>query len=360
MKKRMAPGDSFLRFSERYSVKIEASIRRFFKGKIATADFPLIGEMYSLLLEYCGRNGKRVRPLVFIAACLGFGGSLRTETLVRIASALELMHSFLLIQDDIIDRSDLRRGGKALHLICDDLYGKNSHNDSIGGDIALILGDVLFTNSLEILSNSGIDSRVLARFMNVFARTFEITAWGQVFDIMNSNSKTVFRPREMAMQIGMLKTAYYTIYYPMLMGYILAGGNSRNEEKQIRDFALPLGLAFQIRDDMLGVFGNEQSTGKPSDSDILEGKMTLLVSGAIEMLDGKERERFISLFTSKKKTRRDIDSIRNMIDRSGSRLMAEKMHGEQIQLSLKKLSRISINDEYRCVIDGLIGLIARI
>jgi geranylgeranyl diphosphate synthase type I len=358
MEKRPSPEDRFRRFSRSYAGKIDAAIRGFFDGKIRRAEYPFIGEMYGLLREYCGRDGKRVRPLVMIASCAGYGGRIPPGRLARIASVLELMHSFLLVQDDIIDRSDLRRGGKSLHRVCRDRYGKSSHNEMIGNDIALILGDVLIANALEVLGNAGVDSRRTGAFLEEFARSLELTAWGQILDIMNSRSKKQPSPRETALRIGMMKTAHYTVHYPMLLGCILAGADSRGERKRIRDFALPLGVAFQVRDDILGVFGREERTGKPSDSDILEGKMTLLVSGAMELLRGSEKRRFMALFSGTNKSARDVEEIRGMIAGSGSLAMAKQLHGERVRRSSRALERLSINEPMRGVLEGLVSIVA--
>ncbi len=360
MGKRPSPDDPFRRFSRAHAGKIDAAIRGFFDGKITRAEFPFIGEMYGLLREYCGRDGKRVRPLVMIASCVGYGGNIPAGRLARIASVLELMHSFLLVQDDIIDRSDLRRGGKSLHRVCRDRYAKASHNDLIGNDIALILGDVLIANAMEILGDAGIESRRAGAFLKEFARSLEITAWGQILDIMNSGSKKPKSPRETALRIGLMKTAHYTVHYPMLLGCILAGADTRGERKRIRDFALPLGVAFQVRDDILGVFGMEEHTGKPSDSDIREGKMTLLVSGAIELLRGRERERFITIFSGTTKSARDIEEIRGMIAGSGSLAMAKRMHGERIRSSSRALERLSITGPMRRVLEGLVAVVSKL
>jgi geranylgeranyl diphosphate synthase type I len=360
MKRSPSPSSSFLAFSKKYIPRIDASMRGFFKEKILDAKLPIIREMYALMSEYCLREGKRVRPLVMLLACFGYGKEKNADDVMPIAAVLEMMHSFLLIQDDIIDRSDLRRGGPSLHLLCGRRYGGGSHNRNIGSDVALILADVLFAGALKMVGESNVPYRARERFMKIFSDTYEITAWGQILDILNSRSKKIASPGETALQIATMKTAYYTVYYPMLMGYALAGKNSGRERRLIGDFSLPLGLAFQIRDDILGVFGKEKATGKPSDSDIHEGKVTLLVDGVLERLDRRERGRFISLFTKSKKGKREIEKIRSIIEESGSLAAAKLRHRELVDISRRRLSRLSIGDQYRSVLGGLVELIAEI
>lgn len=358
MKQSLTPISRFRDFSKQYIPLIDESMEGFFKSKMRDAEIPEIRAMYALLSEYCLREGKRVRPLVLLASCFGYGSAWNRNDIVRSASVLEMMHSFLLIQDDIIDRSPLRRGGKSLHLACGECYGGRSHNESIGGDIALILGDVLFANALEIMADTGVSPRLKNRFMKLVASALEITAWGQTLDILHSASRAIDSPRETATRIAMMKTAYYTIYYPMLMGYALAGKDSPKEKERIRAFALPLGQAFQIRDDILGVFGKEDATGKSADSDIMEGKITLLVSNAIESLRGKDLDLFVSLFTKKHKQKRDVAAIRKLIQRSGSLDSAKERHWEFVEQSRWRLADLAVSAEYHDILHGLVDLVA--
>jgi len=358
MKKPSSPSSSFQDFSKQYVPLIDAMMKEFFTIKMNGADIPEIRDMYGLLSEYCMRDGKRVRPLVLLASCFGYGSVWNRDDLVRMAAVLEMTHSFLLIQDDIIDRSPLRRGGKSLHLLCGERYGMRSHDEAIGSHIALILGDVLFANALEIVGAAGISPRLKDRFMKNLSATLEVTAWGQSMDILHSASRTYTSTRETATQIAMMKTAYYTVCYPMLMGYALTGRDSPREKERIRAFALPLGQAFQIRDDILGVFGKENDTGKPSDTDIVEGKITILISNAAESLRGKERDLFLALFTKKRKQKRDVSMIRKMIERSGSLDSARERHWEFVEQSRWRLADLSVSAEYHEVLHGLVDMIA--
>jgi geranylgeranyl diphosphate synthase, type I len=360
MSKSASPADRFSTFGAEYIPRIDEFLKDFFNGKMAGAELPEIREMYSFLAEYCSREGKRVRPLVMLISFFGYGGGRDSEDIIRIAAVLEMMHSFLLIQDDIIDRSELRRGNKALHVLCGERYGRDSHNPGIGGHLALILADVLFSGAIGIIARSGISPAAKDRFMKIFADTYEITSWGQILDILNSGSRKIASPGDTALRIATMKTAYYTVFYPMLMGHALAGRDSNVEQELIGEFSLPLGLAFQIRDDILGTFGNEETTGKPSDLDIAEGKITLLVDGAIERLDGREREKFIALFTRKNKEKKDIAKIRTIIDESGSLEAARRRHRELVDQSRKGLARLNIENDCRLLLDGLVGLIEKI
>ena len=355
-----SPRDRFKAFSKEYVPLIDLSMHGFLEVKKKDSQLPVITDMYGLLDEYCCREGKRIRPLIMLISCFGYQRGRKLEDVLKIASVIEMMHSFLLIQDDIIDRSDLRRGGKSLHLVCAGLYGENSHNRNIGNDLALVLADILFAAAVEIIAASSVPPRVKDRFLGIFASTYEVTAWGQVLDILNSRAKNIENPADAAITVATMKTAYYTVYYPMLMGYVLAGRNADQEKELIRDFSLPLGLAFQIRDDIIGVFGSKKDTGKPSNSDIMEGKMTILVNSAIEKLNPRERKKFLALFTKNKKAVHEVETIRHMIDASGAREAVVERHWELVEQSRHLLSRLNLSEEYRETMTGLVELVAKI
>ncbi len=351
----------FKDFSEKYVPLIDRFIKDFFDKKIKHSSLPFMKEMYAMLREYCTRDGKRVRPIVLANAYSGYRkGRDDFSEVIKLAAVIEIMHSFLLIQDDIIDKSALRRGGKAMHLLTGEKYGPRSHNSNIGSDLALIMADVLFANSIEIISNAGIRPVIKNEFLKVFSSTYEMTAWGQILDILHSLPRNFGFRKNVAMDISSLKTAHYTIYYPMLMGYILAGGSDKKESGRIGEFALPLGLAFQVRDDILGVFGRERDTGKPEDSDIIEGKITLLVHFTVNSIKGAEREKFLSLFTMVKKRKREIAFIRGMIDKSGALEKSMELHGRLVETSAARLTSLKMRSVNRDILTGIIDAIRKV
>ena len=351
----------FKDFSEKYIPEVDSFIKSFIETKKNKAEYSFISEMYDDLAEYSVRDGKRIRPLLLILSYLGYKKFFnKVDEVVSLGAIVELMHSFLLIQDDIIDRSDTRRGGKALHIISQEKYNSYSHIDTVGRDVALILADILFANSLEVISDADFSKKVKDRFLKIFSETYEMTAWGQILDILHSMPKNIDVEENIPMKVSKMKTAYYTIYYPVVMGYLLTGRNSESELTVIKDFAIPLGLAFQIRDDILGVFGNEKRIGKSADSDILEGKMTLLIQSTVELLKGVEKDHFIEIFTKHKKNTDEVKIIREMIQASGALEQTKNKHKELIEESKKNIDELSIKKESRDILFGVIELIEKI
>jgi geranylgeranyl diphosphate synthase type I len=352
---------AFNRFSEAFTTEIDKFLDGYFTQKIQESEFQFMAESYHDLHEYCLREGKRVRPLIVLLSYLGYRGRKnKINEIIKIASALELMHSFMLIQDDIIDNSTMRRGGKALHVVSNERYRDETKNKGIGKDIATILGDVLFSNAIEIIGNARIAPGIKSDFLGLFAKTYELTAWGQILDSLHSLPIKIDANDDVPTQIGTLKTAYYTICNPMLMGLQLAGRYSVKEADAIARFAIPLGLAFQIRDDILGVFGNRDEIGKSSESDILEGKMTILVLNTIKTLGKTELKKFMNIFTREKKTKSEIHYIKKRMQSSGALDRAMNKLSELADEVEQKLPLLGIRKEQRIVLTGIIHKITGI
>jgi geranylgeranyl diphosphate synthase type I len=352
---------AFDRFNETFITEIDEFLDEYFTQKMTESGLQFIEESYRDLREYCLRGGKRVRPLILLLAYLGYKGKRnKIDEIIKIAAALELMHSFLLIQDDIIDKSNTRRGGKALHVVSGERHRDRTHNKGIGNDIAIILADVLFSNAIEIIGIARINPRVKSDFLLLFAKTYELTAWGQILDSLHSLPIKIDVNDDMPSQISILKTAYYTICNPMLMGLQLTGRYSKKEADAIERFAIPLGLAFQIRDDILGVFGKKIEIGKSSESDILEGKMTILVLNTIKALGKGEVKRFMHIFTKERKTKSEIGYIKTRMKSSGALDSAMNRLSELADEVKKKLPTLGIKKEQRVILAGIIRRITDI
>ncbi len=348
---------SFNTFSAKFTPGIDRFLESFFRAKVRHSPYEFISNGYEHLGEYCLRTGKRVRPLLLILAHQGYGGSIPAGEIIKLASAIEIMHCFLLIQDDIIDRSDLRRGRKTLHMITGERFSSKTTNSRIGSDVAIVLADVLFANALEIISSARIDSTLKSRFIALFSETYEYTAWGQMLDSIHSMPRSA--PDSTAPDmIGTFKTAYYTIYYPLAMGLLLSGNYTSREAAKLKSFALPLGLSFQIRDDLLGVFGDEYETGKSSLTDLAEGKLTHLITDTIDRLTGKDRTLFLEVFGKERKTVRDLYYLKKAISESGCR---EESHGRialMTDRSMRALKKLSIADPEKAVLEDFMNGLA--
>lgn len=348
-------------FTDNYAPLVDSFIHDFYNEKIQSSESDYMRELYEIIREYCSREGKRIRPVLLLNCYLGYRkGFKKVKEIISLGAAVELMHSFLLIQDDIIDKSESRRGGEAMHILLMKKYAPVTGINTIGADVAIVLADVIFSNVIEIIGRADIKADVKNRFLSIFAATYEKTAWGQILDSLSSMPRQVDIEGNTPLRISLMKTAFYTMAYPMTMGYILSGEKKKREIKSIEEFSLPLGVAFQIRDDILGVFGIEKETGKPVDSDIYEGKFTLLVQNTLQRLSEKEQKEFLDLLLSSEKESSHVDYIRKKILESGSVDDTLGRHGELVAEAREKLEKLRLNEKAANVLRGVIEAVADI
>jgi len=206
--------------------------------------------------------------------------------IIGAASALEIFHAAALVHDDIIDNSDTRRGSPAAHRLFDGLHRRSGwagDDAEFGRASAILLGDLMLGWSDELLDDAlleATDANGARRARIEFNRMrTEVTA-GQYLDILEERAWITQPDAELldrAHRVIVFKSAKYSVQAPLVIGAALAGGNTEQLDA-LREFGLPLGIAFQLRDDLLGVFGDAAVTGKPSGDDLREGKRTVLIA----------------------------------------------------------------------------------
>lgn len=233
-------------------------------------------------------GGKRLRPACCYWGYLGAGGQAGPE-IVRASASLELLQASALIHDDVMDNSDTRRGLPAVHRQFEALHAEHAWRGAstdFGRAAAILIGDLALVWTDLMLDESGFPAEVLARMKPVFdvMRT-ELMA-GQFLDVLEQarGGGSV----ERALRVMRFKTTAYTIERPLHLGAALAGAPASVFETYSA-FGVPLGEAFQLRDDVLGVFGDPAETGKPAGDDVREGKRTVLIAIAHERADAAQR-----------------------------------------------------------------------
>jgi geranylgeranyl diphosphate synthase type I len=344
---------TFADFSRMYVPFINEYIYTFYSNKELSAHNPDIKLAYSLLKEYCTRDGKRIRPLLLLLSYLGYGGTTQDiQSVIPVAASLECMHAFLLIQDDIIDGAIMRRGKPAFHKVCDSSY--NRHNENIGQWVAIAIADVLMSNAVEMIS--GLNAACMSSFLREFAEIYERTALGQMLDIIWSNQVRVDDDK-IPHTIASMKTAHYTVSGPLRLGYILSGKDDTNELKKLADAGYAIGFAFQMRDDIIGVFGNEKDTGKSAISDIEEGKYTVLVQKTMELLNNTNKSRFMGVFSKRQKSERDILAIKEYIKKSGAVEEVQQLITEHMNKAKGIIPQLQCNEKMKnCMLDFIESL----
>lgn len=256
-----------------------ASIGEHFTGSIAALrDFTLLG-------------GKRVRPAFAWAGWLAAGGAEGRHTpaedpaaVLRAVSALEFIQACALVHDDIVDASDTRRGNPTVHRRFEAMHREHGWRGDaarFGESIAILVGDVALTWADDMLNLSGISDPALDRARGPWWRMRLEVLGGQLLDI---TAEAAGDGRvETAERINAFKTAAYTIERPLHIGAAIAGAPDETIAG-LRRFGRDIGVAFQLRDDQLGMFGDPSVTGKPIGDDLREGKRTVLAATAIARL----------------------------------------------------------------------------
>ncbi|TFC52058.1 polyprenyl synthetase family protein [Cryobacterium shii] len=227
----------------------------------------------------------------------------RLGAVISAAAALEIFHAAALVHDDIIDNSDTRRGAASAHKLFEGMHSDNGWAGSrfeFGRAAAILLGDLLLGWSDELLDEGlelAPDSSAARNARDEFNRMrTEVTA-GQYLDILEERAWLTQPEAELfdrALRVIVFKSAKYSVQAPLVIGAALAGAG-RDHLDALRAFGLPLGIAFQLRDDLLGVFGDASVTGKPSGDDLREGKRTVLIALAREAMPDAGRRHLDAL-----------------------------------------------------------------
>lgn len=279
---------------------------------------PIMGSISNLVT-----GGKRLRALMCYWGWRGAGGAAEAPEVVAAGAALELFQAAALIHDDIIDRSDTRRGGPSVHRSFSQLHdaqGWALDSERFGQAAGILAGDLCLSFSEEAFTDIGerAAARSTARLIFNLMRA-EVMA-GQYLDILEEVAGPV-RDRagavHRAQSIIRFKSAKYSTEHPLALGGALAGA-STELLRGYSAFALPLGEAFQLRDDVLGVFGDPQTTGKPAGDDLREGKRTVLVALALEQATAAESAFIDARLGHQDLTDPEIDQIRTIIAESGA------------------------------------------
>jgi len=274
--------------------------------------------LYFDLCEFTGRKGKRIRPLMLMLSYRAFQGkkSLSDPSLLRSATALELLHTFVLMHDDVIDRSEKRRGLPTFHKLCAGRLVISEDRDRIGENIAMVMGDMVFAIAIQTLHEADFCPEVRDRVMSQFLQYTVDTGSGEILDILLGCQDVARVKLEQIEEMYHLKTTRYTFEAPCVMGALLAGAGEEKLEA-IRRITRPLGLAFQIQNDLME-YKSLDPSGPLCSADLLEGKKTLLLKQAFVALDEVERSFLQMCLSSVARRESALLKIKELIDKSGA------------------------------------------
>jgi geranylgeranyl diphosphate synthase type I len=315
------------------------------RDRLAAID-PALAEISDAVEEFVLGGGKRLRPAFAYWGYRGAGGA-DSEQIVAALSALELVQASALIHDDLMDRSDTRRGVPAMHRRFERRHteaGWRGGSAAFGDSAAVLLGDLTLVWSDELLHSSGVGLTELARARRVFDQMRTEVTVGQYLDVLTQ--ATGDTSLERAGKVARYKSAKYTVERPLLLGAALAGADPE-VEAAYAGFGLPLGEAFQLRDDILGVFGDPAQTGKPAGDDLREGKRTYLVASAFAALDAGARAELDAALGNQGLDDAGVTRLRDLIRDSGALSATERRIDELMSTALAALTTAELDDEAR-------------
>ncbi len=278
------------------------------------------------------------------------------RSVVRAATALEVIHSALLIHDDIMDNDRLRRGFRTIFAQYESMGARcrAENPERYGRSMGICVGDVGFFLATDIISRLPLESERKTALQSLLARELAYVGLAQMQDVsFGAFSRTP--PVSDVYTLYLYKTARYTFSLPLMAGAILAGKSGRILTR-LAELGEYLGVVFQARDDEIGVFGTERETGKPVGSDIREGKKTLLYLELLRRSRGAERRRLEGILGKSTLGPSDVALVRSAIERSGARRRLQEMMEELAARAGKLIDSLRVPERYRAILSEISAL----
>ena len=329
-----------------YAERAQGFLDEFFEQKIREIRY--IGEgtrgsalAVDMLEKYkaFSTGGKKLRGALIQ---LGFelaGGE--KQDVLQASVSIELIHSFLLMHDDIQDLDDLRRGNPTIHKQYEQDHKKKSlkrDTEHFGLAMGINLGDLGAYLGMEVILRSDLPEVNKVAAAIHLSRLLQRVSYGQGLDITLERMEDV--DERDVMQVHLNKTGIYTIEGPLKIGGLLGGMNIESTQK-IEGYGEPIGIAFQLRDDELGLYSDEGELGKPVGGDVREGKNTLLRVKAMEFSNKKEREFLKKAYGNPKLTKAQLKKVRQITESTGALDYSQKLAKELVKKGKKEIPRLT-------------------
>lgn len=303
--------------------KIETGLVKFAQDIDRTYSLTKISPiLFSCIKDFILRDGKRIRPILFITGYLGFAKR-PARGLYTSAIAIELLHDFMLVHDDIIDKSDMRRNRPSMHALMNGHLKKLKDIKFSGQDLAIVIGDVMYATAIHAFLSIHENMERKERALKKFIEAAIYTGGGEFIELLDGAKDIRYIKKETIYKIYDYKTAYYTFSCPLSTGAILAGAEKKEIDK-LFEYGIYLGRIFQIKDDILGMFSEESKIGKSSLTDLKEAKKTLLIWFAYNNSSPKNKSMIRQILTKEKVARADLLQMRQLISDSGALDYAKK------------------------------------
>ncbi len=297
---------------------------------------------YLLHLRKILQGGKRIRPYLAFLSYKAYGGT-EDSKVIKLLVFIEIFHAFCLIHDDVMDKADYRHGVSTIHRFATDkTKAANLSSIHFGNSIAILIGDLLFSWSFEILLNSAFDKATIERARRIFTPMIEEVMVGQFVDIDILKENKV--GEKIIFQKMFLKTASYSFIRPMMIGASLVK-EIKNEEF-FKELGLFLGTAFQIQDDLFDIIYESDEIYKSSFNDIEQGQHTIFTNFVFEKGTKKQRE-ILQTYFSKKVNEKEKKILRGVFQKSGAIEYGKSLIEDGINKANDLLKKEKIAEKYK-------------
>lgn len=303
--------------------RIEAELKSYIIGVDKTYSLSKISPLLlKSIREFISRKGKRIRPCLFVIGYLGYAKK-SPPGLYRSALSLELLHDFMLVHDDIIDKSETRRGRPSMHALLNRRLVNYPNAKFSGQDLTIVAGDVMFAMAMHAFLAVKENPVRKEGSLNKLLEAAFYTGSGEFIELLYGLKEIDKISLNDIYKIYDLKTANYTFSSPLVMGAVLAG-TDKAEIKKLSKFGIFLGRAFQIKDDILGMFASHKEIGKSTTTDLQEAKKTILIWYAYKHSGKTSRSEIKRILEKEKVDKQDLAGIRQIIRSSGALDFAKK------------------------------------
>ena len=271
------------------------------------------------MVHYPAAGGKQLRPLLASIVSEAVGG--KADASMPFGVALEMVHNFTLVHDDVMDEDDTRRGIKTVHA-------------AYGIPMAILAGDAMFARAFEIVLESDVDDASAVALVDILARSVRLLAEGQQMDMDFEKKKTVAADE----YLKMIERKTAVLYSAAAQGGAIVGGGTEAQQEALFEYGRLIGLGFQIWDDVLDLRSTQEAFGKPVLNDIRNGKKTLIVVKALEELKGRKRSEFLAVLGKKDASEKELVAAKQLLEDIGAIDHADRVAAEFVAKAKDRLS----------------------
>jgi geranylgeranyl diphosphate synthase type I len=337
-------------FREKLDRELDALLERK-RRQASKAGSPEMLELIDGVGQLAVNGGKRLRPALVYHAYRACGGADGEEAL-PLALATELLHTYLLIHDDIMDHAEVRRGQPAAHVRFRNAHrALGFHGDALdfGRSVAILLGDLAHTWAVELATAAAAKRLGVAR---CFAAMSEEVIGGQYLELLVAQRRAASEAD--LTRVLRLKSGRYTAERPVQLGALLAGAEAGIVEELSR-YGSAVGEAFQLQDDLLGMFGDAETVGKPVGDDLREGKFTFLIHHALAAAAPEQREAIEDALGDPGVSAEDVARVQRILEETGARARVGAMVEERLLAARAALEGLrELQPEGRLFLEGLL------